>query len=674
MRKLCIFALLLAALGGSLSAQTPSGAYSSPAGGSSVSPNSPIPQSQVGPGFNVRNYGAKGDTQTSNVGVTNGTTTVTCANCAFTSADVGKTIFAHTPLSAEAFNSLTTISSVTNGTTIIVSQAAAVSSSGMTLVWGHLDDTAVSAAVTAFNAAIKGVAGNGSLGVITASPVLYFPAGNYLLCTTLNGSAIAVANFSQLDGYAVIGDGPDQSIVTAGSGAGCPVQNNNAGMLLDARSGNGSVRDITFDGAYNVGTAGAVAVSFAGAAVHLERVNVLRWNTRQNIAALLSSSGIYMDVVTVLNNGKGFVCQACNGEIYKSIFSNNQNNPNLTISNVIGLNFGNGLHIINSIVDECGSQANGCTQIINSNDVWLAGGAYFSTNSGQSINVDGTSFVHMNGGIAGVFGADSNSTGLAIQAGGVVQASDVRFVSSGTGKCINNSGRFQDNGGNTCENMFQIASGTSTGTTAVLTLTNVGAAVNTNCSIGDALMVQGAGVVGYNGYYPAGAITATSATTLTYTTAGSNLGAAGAGGTAYCRNLQTFTGTLPVALLNNPIPNTCYYTITPIANATAVTLCNFSTGTATNITRIRASSQVVTTCATAPIITISDGTATQTLTLTSAKSSWDSAVDASTGVGTTIFKPNGTITVKYDVAAASACATPATNLAVSYNISPILSN
>lgn len=40
MRKLCIFALLLAALGGSLPAQTPSGAYSSPAsGGSSVSPN-----------------------------------------------------------------------------------------------------------------------------------------------------------------------------------------------------------------------------------------------------------------------------------------------------------------------------------------------------------------------------------------------------------------------------------------------------------------------------------------------------------------------------------------------------------------------------------------------------------------------------------------------------------
>jgi hypothetical protein len=103
-------------------------------------------------------------------------------------------------------------------------------------------------------------------------------------------------------------------------------------------------------------------------------------------------------------------------------------------------------------------------------------------------------------------------------------------------------------------------------------------------------------------------------------------------------------------------------------------MCNFATQSATNITRITVQSQNTTTCATAPIITISNGTVSQTLTLTTAKSAWDSTVDASNGVGTTIFKPNTTITVKYDAGALSACATPPTQLSVSYNISPILSN
>jgi hypothetical protein len=160
------------------------------------------------------------------------------------------------------------------------------------------------------------------------------------------------------------------------------------------------------------------------------------------------------------------------------------------------------------------------------------------------------------------------------------------------------------------------------------------------------------------------------------------LGAAGAGGVAFCRNLQTYSGTLPKALLNNPVPNTCYVTITPIVNATTYQMCNFGTTAPANITRITATSQNVTTCATAPIITISNGTVSQTLTLTSGKQFWDSfnAQDASTGVGTTIYKPSisltGTdrITVKYDAGAASACATPPTQLSVSYLISPILSN
>ena len=109
--------------------------------------------------------------------------------------------------------------------------------------------------------------------------------------------------------------------------------------------------------------------------------------------------------------------------------------------------------------------------------------------------------------------------------------------------------------------------------------------------------------------------------------------------------------------------NTCHLTITPIVNATTYTLCNQFLDQNLNLVHIKASSQNVTTCATAPIITISDGTNSQTLTLTSGAATWDS------GVITKTFASGGTITVKYDVGALSACATPPTNLSVTYNAS-----
>lgn len=628
-------------------------------------PNLPIPQAQVGPGFNVKNYGAKGDWQSSNNGATTTSTTQTCSDCNFTQADVGKTICGATLATTEL--PCTTISTVTNATTIITAGAATNTFSPQTFAWGTNNDAAITSAVAGAIAASKAKIIVGNLGVISATPAVYFPAGGYGICNA--GLSFGA---SSLDGITVHGDGPEQSIIYALTGC-----NYNTGTGVIAFTGSvnyGFLYGLTLDGMNgNNATVGSSSVYLAASRTKISNVIIQRGSG----VGLILQGSFYGDNVSVVGNvGQGIWCNGCNGEIHNSISSNNGTTGsafNLKISNVVGLNGGNGFRWWGGLIDECGTSVNGCTQVVNSNDIWFIGMAGFGTPNSSCLNVDGQSFVHWNGGICGPFGLDTNTGGPVIQAGGVLQASDLRMVGTGTAKCLTNSGAFQDNGGNSCENQFPIASGTSTTTTAVLTLTNVGAAINTNCSVGDSLMVQGAGIAGYDGYYPFG-ITATSATTLTYTTAGSNLGALGAGGTAYCRNLQTFSGNLPKALLNNPIPNTCYVTITPIVNATTYLLCNFRTQSATNITRIMASSQTTTTCATAPIITISDGTASQTLTLTSAKSSWDSAVDTSTGVGTTIFKPNGTITVKYDAAAASACATPPTQLAISYNVSPILSN
>ena len=639
---------------------------------SAITPRNAQPQV-----FNVVNYGAKGDTQFSAANCTlNGTSTLVCPGANFSAANVGQRVNCGSGLGGGLqVTAGTTIASVTNSTTVVMSNSSGQNASTFSCAWGTNDTTAVSTAVTAWLAAMSSASGQrGAFNNANApaAPVLYFPAGAYMVCAVSGNPPINVQNSKF--GAVILGDAPQESwLVPCDTPA-------SAGMISQGGSSNGLViKNISVDGMYFPTAASNDAIILSGN--HLtENVTVTRWNG--NFGFDSSGGGGYNLNTNVNNSIKGIGCLTCNDEWHSGGTSNNGTGgggTNLLIQNVVGENTGTGARFTgNFLVDECGTSTNGCTQIINSQDVWFQGASLFSTPSSNALYVDGTSVVHVAGGIVGCFGTDAPCTGAKVLSGGLLQASDARFIGTGTtGNCINNAGVFNDNGGNSCETQFTISSGTSTGTAAVLTVNAAPGAPNTLCSVGDGLLVEGASPAGYNGYYPAGAtsgITAVSGTTISYTTAGSNLGAASAVGVVSCRNLQSYTGTLPRALLNNPIPNTCYYSITPIANATTVTLCNFRTQSATNITRIMASSQATTTCATAPIITISDGTVSQTLTLTSGKSSWDSAVDASTGVGTTIFKPNGTVTVKYDVAANSSCATPATNLAVSYNISPILSN
>jgi hypothetical protein len=648
--------------------------------------NTPITQSQVGPGFNVKNYGAKGDTQFSAANCTlNGTATLVCPGANFNSAkDVGKRVNCGSGLGGGLQVAAgTTIASVTNSTTVVMSNVSGQNNNIFSCAWGTVDDVAVNAAVTAWLAAASST--SGQRGPFNnnnnpQSPVLYFPAGAYMLC----GSGNSIINFaSSKFGAVVTGDAPQESWLVP-----CDIPNMGGNDFFVQQSGtNGLViRNLSIDGMF-FPEGGANAFNLGGDH-RTENVTVTRWNGANGF--LSAGGGGYNLNMNINNSIGGIFCSGCNDEFHAGGSSNNGTGGgafNLKVQNVVGENTGTGARFTgNFLIDECGASTNGCTQILNSQDVWFQGASLFSTPSSNALYVDGTSFVHMSGGIAGCFGTDAPCTGVNILAGGVVQSSDVRYVGSGTtGKCINNAGIFNDNGGNSCETQFTVNSGTSTGTAAVLTVNAGPGAPNTLCTVGDALIVEGVSPAGYNGYYPAGAtsgVTAVSGTTISYTTAGSNLGAAGAGGIVTCRNLQTYAGTLPKALLNNPIPNTCYLTITPIVNATTYQMCNWGAGSPTNISRITASSQNVTTCATAPIITISNGTVSQTLTLTSGKQFWDSfaAQDASTGVGTTIFKPSisltGTdrITIKYDAGALSACATPPTLLAVSYTISPILSN
>lgn len=646
--------------------------------------------------FNALSYGLKGDgAESSNcsiTGVGGGPWTVTCTDGQFLSSMVvGQAIGCGSSflnyLTGVSASIPATISSITDNTHAITGPANGVISSPQVCAWGSLNDSKIVPYELAIKNAAKGDNGNGTVQLpYTGSPVEYFPAGTYLFCNHSVG--IQNDGAGNPNGYKIMGDTGGGSPMFPATKIiflpGC----NAGGATYFFTANTADVVDISVDGILgNFSTPGGAAVNIQNG----RRVKVSRFG---GVSGILAANNIHFDRVIVnqgSTTGGGFVCNQCSGEINNWFFSNNAGGPNLQVINTAGPPNTAQLIFRGGFNDESGSTgtAHGGADIEGANDVTFIDSVLTSNNNGGiawALTVDANSYVRLIGGAVAPFGNQLNENGAFVN--GTLEATGTRFIASGVAKSINinGSGVFRDNGGNSTETTFPITSGTSTGTVAVITVSiTAGVAPNVACQLGDAVYITGAAIQTYDGYHVAGitsGITALSGTTIQFSTQGSNLGALGAGGNIFCRNLISYTGNLPIPLLNNPVPNTCYLTITPIVNATTYQLCNWGAGTHTNITRITASSQNITACATPPIITISNGTVSQTLTLTTAKQSWDSfnAQDASTGVGTTIFKPSisltGTdrITVKYDAGALSACATPPTQLAVSYTVAPILSN
>jgi hypothetical protein len=120
--------------------------------------------------FNVKDYGAKGDCRVFRDGaVTSSSTTLTSATAAFTAADVGRTVSIEL---TSTNRQLTTIASVTNATTAVLTAAATGTASGATCYIGTDDTPAFIAAFAAWNNM-----GNGS---VVAPADMYMMAGALL--------------------------------------------------------------------------------------------------------------------------------------------------------------------------------------------------------------------------------------------------------------------------------------------------------------------------------------------------------------------------------------------------------------------------------------------------------------------------------------------------------------
>lgn len=133
------------------------------------------------------------------------------------------------------------------------------------------------------------------------------------------------------------------------------------------------------------------------------------------------------------------------------------------------------------------------------------------------------------------------------------------------------------------------------------------------------------------------------------------------GGTLRTGSTPFAGGIVPAASLTHAA-NTCYVTIT----FAAANMCNQFVDQTIQIFRVKAISNTSTTCAAAPVVTITDGTTTITLTITTGNTTWDSGA-----INSNFNTAGNTITVS---TTAGTCAVPPTNFAVTYSYMSIGAN
>jgi len=125
-------------------------------------------------------------------------------------------------------------------------------------------------------------------------------------------------------------------------------------------------------------------------------------------------------------------------------------------------------------------------------------------------------------------------------------------------------------------------------------------------------------------------------------------------------------GAQPISVVN-PTPQTCNATSAPLL-ATAQNLCKITLTKNLQVLNISAQSggnaPANSSCVTPPVITLSDGVLSATMTMTSGKTAWTSAIDASTNING-VFTSGNTLTVSIG---ANTCATAPQFVSVTFTL------
>jgi hypothetical protein len=437
-----------------------------------LSPSIPTPA-----WFNVKSYGAKGNTKSVADGVSSGSNLISSATADFTSADIGKLCFGIEMASGIARIAQSVIASVISPTEAIVAGGVTAGYSNLKFVWGTDDTAALKAAwIAAVNAATETSAFNqNGMGVV------YCPSGGYMF------SYLPFLNSAQ-PGVSLLGDGPRKTVFYP-----TPKYNfsggftNGFGMLLQNFNGGveNEIGNFSVDGS-NIGyTASGVSgclVEVSGCPfVHdliVENVGFSGFDAIGGIYAPESVAGLWQNVhVVACETGYSI---HINGANTRSVLLNcgASNGATFTIQNVNnGTSYegdGGALTYLGSLNDEGG---NPNLEFVNCSDTTIIGCSLFGNADSTPLTVDATSDVSIFGCFIGPYSyhSETNAGALVIQEGGIVRAAGNRFLSYGSGVAVNNSGTFIDMGGNTITNSS--GSGTIVSAAANTTADTAGALV-----------------------------------------------------------------------------------------------------------------------------------------------------------------------------------------------------
>lgn len=601
--------------------QLPSNLYTVQPAGSSGGINT---QNGQGPVFNIKGYGAIGDTQHIRDGVTGGgTKTLTSATAAFCNggsvpcsagrtSDVGKKIVC----GGVQFRTVATILSVTaTVATTDTTDAGAVGS--LQCIWYTQDDTtAIVAAVTAASTTST-VNRDPNLGTPTLLPLastVVCPAGGYAISGRIYNVSAANAGI----GPNFKGDGAAKCIFYVLPTTTDP--NDGLGVIISTSGLNGiTLSGFSIDGLNFASFAHSVfklstTQNFLVDDIRVTNIAGGGAGVRGTMEFGGSSQGIFRNslIQGAPTGSNDFAC-SFNGLSSTILVQNvecSNHNQTLVVDNT-GLRTvsgDNGITIESSLMDECGAAASGCDQISNGGIVHYISTTIFGNN--PAISVDATSRAYLDNVSCGIFGSTTATANcMTIASGGFVTSSmsDLRGndANSTTGVAVNGpaGATFVDIGGNKIRHSVS-------------------------------------GVI-------------SDVTPAQYATLG-------------------FTGGIVPKSTQTHTPNTCY-AVTGNLLATAQNLCTILLDQNYQVLNVTAQSGGTTpansSCTGAPVITLSDGTRSATLTMTTGKTAWSSAVDAQTNVPGQVFASGTTLTVSIG---ANTCATPPANVSVNYNLQSVL--
>jgi hypothetical protein len=570
----------------------------------------------IGPVFNCKNQASacKGDAKSIIDGVTsNGSATVTSATAGFTQADVGKLFWCVKPANGTFSTSLTTIASVNSASSIIITAAANTNAgSAQNCVWGTQDDTSVllSTYTAAANSATYQNATQHVTGAHTTQVgTMYVPAGGYIV----SGPIYNFNNAGAPNGYSIapnlVGEGRWQTTFYL-----APTYSLNNAPLINLLNGGGfKMEGFAIEGELGLftgsaGTSGLVTLNDALSCKFqdVEADDIGFTTTASAVLYVVSTRGCKFDNVFIQQGPPADASWA-------AYFSSSDQ---ILISNSLFSNHQENLRINASAARDALHQP--FTLLNDFIDECALNGNPCTQVLTSTVTFLGTTFMGGNG-----------SYPLQVTSGSIAYLTDVNV---GNFNSTNNNAAIQVDAGGTA----YVSTSTVRGNGTSVAVTNNGTYVDT----------------GGNIYQNCNLNVCTAVTAATYATLGF-------GGSTVPKSSLTHT------------PNTCY-AVTGNLLATAQNLCVLLLDQNYQILNITAQSGGTTptnsSCATPPVITLSDGTRTATLTMTTGKTTWSSSVDSVTNLNQ-IFASGTSLTVSIG---ANTCATPPTNVSVNYVLQSIL--